>query len=194
MQEKLQDLIRKYPKMAIQGKKVLLDAEWKKAFVAFLSMALINVDISRKMLGLSNQLSDSFNDSLRDWKKIELNDSTKKDLQITFRIKNLLLSSADTLYNQIPKLDQVIKEGQSLMDRDLYLYYIGAKTTLLATLEESRKTAGDIDATLSSCFKDAIIKGASMESIEEDTLNGIDTRGDINKILDNVYESVGLVM
>lgn len=190
--KEMQNLVKRYPKAALQGLKLDLDAEWKKALVAVEAMGMIYIDITKKMTALSNQLSESFDEAMKNGTQIPLNESTKQELQAVFRIKNLLLSSADTLPNPIPQLDAIVREHQKDIEKEVYLYYVSSKAALTSVLNESHKTVEEIDSTVVECFRDVIQSGVNIEIIEKQAIAGIDTKKDIRKLQEAIYSSVGL--
>jgi hypothetical protein len=193
----LKNMQDKWPKEVLKGHSVPVSSEWKKAMVVFFSLAMINIDLSKKTLNLSNQFSDAFDDSLKKETPIALNDETKRELQVVLRVKNIFVSGNDTILPQIPKLDSIVVKAKDEIKKeseDLWIYYIGAKANLVAVLEQSRKTADDIDKTLDICLKAEKEKGFDLKVFEAQTLQGIDTRGDIQKVIEGVYSSINLVI
>lgn len=190
--EEAKAIINKYPKLVLKGVRVDLDANWKKAMVSFLALALINVDISKKQSALTNQISEKFNESLEKETKIEYNASNKKELQIIFRIKNFLLATGDVIRPEIIKLDKLIMPNKETIYRDLFLYYVGAKSGLQAQLNESQGLAGEIDASLGLCFQDAIKEGVNLEQIERETIEETNTREEIKDYVNKIYSIVSL--
>lgn len=185
-------IISKYPKLVLRGVKVNLDSDWKKAMVSVLALALINIDLSKKQVALTNQISEKFNESLEQETKIELNATSRKELQLVFRIKNFLLASGDVIKPEMIKLDKIIMQNKDIVYRDLFLYYVGAKANLLGELQESQNLAGEIDSSLSICFQDAIQGGINLEAIEKETLLETNTRDEIKEYVRKLYGTLGL--
>ena len=191
--EEAKRIINKYPKQALKGMEIELDAEWKKAMVSVFAFAKINIKLSTMQLNLANQISEAFDNSLKEMSKMELNEPNISQLRITFRIKNLLLSSSDVIKPAVIELNQIIMPSKELIYPDLFLYYVGAKSGIIGELDEARKVAYEIDPSLARCFQEAIQNGANLEDIEKETLDGINTREDIKGYMQTIYRSVGLL-
>lgn len=190
--KEMNNLMKGYPREALQGRAVHLDAEWKKGFVAFVAIAEINKDVSKKTMSLTNQLSETFNDALKDGTQIQMTAQSKKELENVLMVKNYLIVTAELLLAPIPKLNALMTAHQHEIDKDLYLYFVGAKANFQAVLDEQRQVASDIDTTIALCFRDAIKGGADIEAIERETLGHMSTKEDIQHILENIYLSTGM--
>jgi hypothetical protein len=192
--KELKNLMNAYPKIALQGRELNLDAEWKKAFVAFVATNLINLEVSRKTSTLVSQISDKYDEAMKNGLALEMSPSNKKELEITFMIKNYLKVTAELLLASLPKLNSIMIAEQGNMDKDLYLYYVGTRANLQGTLDEQRRVAADIDTSIALCFKEAIAEGVNMELIEKETLSRMSTKQDIENLQKNIYNSTGLQM
>lgn len=188
----MRDLINKYPKQALQGTKLKLDANWKKGFVGFLTLAIINLDLAKKTAGLGNQISDKTNEALDKGTQIPLTEETKMEIMVIFRIKNLFNAGSALLGASIPKLNAIVIAEQPQIDEGLYHYYVGARANLEGIIAEQNKQGASINKTLAECFRDAIREGLDLEELEKEATAGIDTKGDITRTLNIVYESLGL--
>lgn len=191
------DLINKYPKEVLkENNPITLDAEWKKALVAFLAIARINAQVmGYHQKQLYSQISESFDDNMRDNKPMDMTPDNLKEVKIVFRIKNLLLAMGDVISPEISKIDLILsrhKDEIIEVNKDLWLFYVGAKAGIQQEIHESRVLAAQIDATLVICFEKAISEGINLEQIERETLQANTTRADIRVNVDRIYTNLNI--
>lgn len=190
--EEMMALMSNYPKKAYAGKKVKLDAEWKKVLVASGALLRLNVMIGGQNVKVSSQISEEYNEKLKTNSPIDIA-SSKNDLEFVFRTKNFLRSSAMVLKPELKKLHSKMVELKEVIPNDIYLYYVGADAGALAELDEAEKLVTEIDTTLRICYADAITRGGlDLEKFEKDTLAQFHTADDIKASVRNIYDAVDL--
>lgn len=186
MEKDTQKLFRSYPKDALKGKSVALDANWKKGFVAFMAMGMVNIDLTRKAQALSAQISDEFNEAIKTGKPISQTATNLEQLRTVIKIKNLLAVDT-TLRGTIEKLNADPMEYKNVMDQDIYTYYVGAKTVFLQQLNETQTLIADIDNSVSVSFKNL-----DVDVLQKETLVDVHTNEDVEKYKMLVFSSLDL--
>lgn len=204
------DLFRKYPKMALQGKELdtVLDTEWKKAFVSFVASGIINIEIQKKTLILGNQLSDGFDEIMKKELPVKMDSKSEAELKIVYRIKNYLVASHEVIVPFIKQNDAILLASKKRTDEELekkkqmpegfvmnpglYDYYVPAKATLLAAQDENMVLVNGIIDTIPKCFAEAIKSGFDFKGLEASAIEGTNTREELRTIFAKVVQSTGI--
>ena len=204
------DLFRKYPKQAIRGKDLVavLDTEWKKAFVSFIAATLAGMEVSRKTLLLSDQISDGLDEIMKKEIQVKWDAKYEPELKIIFRIKNFLLAGHEVILPFVKDNDAILMASKKKMDEqlmknrempatlvmspDFYDYYVASKAMLIASQDENMTLVKGIDETIPKCFAEAIKAGIDFKALEASATESTNTRADLRAIFAKVIQSTGL--
>ena len=181
-------LIKEYPKKALAGKPIYLNADWKKGFVAHMCIAGINIGLHTRAATLTQQISEKFNAEFAKGTIMEETPENIEMLKLVLRIKNLL-QEALNLRGYANYLHPWLTQNSNLIDIDLYNYYIGAHALLLQELKEVQTTIIDIDNSIAISYKNLDIN-----VLQEEALSNVTTKEDVGRLVGKIEASLDIKM
>lgn len=184
----INDLIKKWPKQVLKGEKIILEPEWKKGFVAFMCLEIVNAKFVRQLQVLSEQISEEFDIKFNKGEEMPIDERNLNYLKIMFRLKNAFRIFPLLFLDAMTNIDAIITPYKDIMDKELFLYYLGNRTTLQKSCEEQSRLAGEIDKSVASSFVKTSPR--ELEDIQEKTIVGIHIDQDIRNILNRISTSL----
>jgi len=173
--------------MALAGKPVPLEIDWKKGFVAFMCVSLVNLSITKKLQALIDNITEKFEENFNKGLPLSATPENLDQLKIIFRIQNYLIKNSTLIGNITDRLNEYIMPYKELIDKEVYAYYISSKTLLVEQLKEQNRMANEITNSINSSFKNI-----DTDIIKNETLINSTTEKDINDIWDRVTTSLNL--
>ena len=184
--KELKNILTKYPKIALKGVPIFLDAEWKKDFVAFMCILGINIGLKTRANSFANSISEEFESQFATGKEMQETPENIEQLKIVLQIKKRLEESLK-LQRYVEKLHKVITANSSQIEKDTYLYYVGAHASLLQELKESQKIIDEIIASIKVSYKNL-----NVVVLQEEIDKTATTEQDILKLLKKVENSLDI--
>jgi hypothetical protein len=184
--KELKDILTKYPKTALKGIPIFLDAEWKKDLVAFMCIVNINIGLKTRANSFGNSISEEFESQFATGKEMQETPENIEQLKIVLQIKKRLEESIK-LQRYVEKLHKVITTNSSQIEKDTYLYYVGAHASLLQELKESQKIIDEIIASIKVSYKNL-----NVVVLQEEIDKTATTEQDILKLLKKVENSLDI--
>ncbi len=185
--KEMRDILVKYPKIALKGIPIYLDAGWKKNFVAFRCILGINVGIKMRIVSLGNSISEEFESKFATGAEMQETPENMAQLSIVLNIKKRLQESIK-LEKYIEQLNPEIVANASLIEEGVYSDYVTSKAIIIQEFKESQTIIKDIDNSINTSYKNLNAVNVLQEEVDKTAT----TEQDVLRLLKKVQNSLGI--
>ena len=178
-----------YTKMALKGIKLPFREKWESAAVGAQCLFSINSTMNHNAMKLIGAIPDSFMDKFENGQPLELNNETRKHVELLLRVQNYMKAIVSASAILPPLIDIILKNKQAI-DPGIYKYFVGNRSVLENYSSEAQKQVSAIDASFTASFKD---NANSIEQVRQDLSETLArTKSDLNGIIAKFAEALNL--